>query len=69
MTISSGDQGIELACRCLRLDLARDAQHYRIAERRCIGVVLRDIYEREPDIPDDMAGLLRRINGRLQISR
>lgn len=34
-----------------------------------IGVVLRDIYEREPDIPDDMAGLLRRINGRLQISR
>lgn len=34
-----------------------------------IGVVLRDAYERDSDIPEDMAGLLRQMNGRSQMQR
>lgn len=34
-----------------------------------IGVVLRDAYERDADIPDDMARLLRRMNGAPHIGR
>ena len=34
-----------------------------------IGVVLRDAYERDADIPDDMAGLLRQMNGASHLNR
>lgn len=34
-----------------------------------IGVVLRDVYERDSDIPGDMARLLRQMNGASQIGK
>lgn len=34
-----------------------------------IGVVLRDAYARDADIPDDMAHLLRRMNGGSHMGR
>lgn len=34
-----------------------------------IGAVLRNAYEREPDLPEDMAYLLNQMNGKKQLSR
>jgi hypothetical protein len=45
---------------------------YRVElPRQCdaIGMVLRDAFERDPGVPDDMMMLLRAMNGRLATSR
>lgn len=34
-----------------------------------IGVVLRDTYEREPDLPEDMLHLLKQMNDKRHIGR